>query len=223
MKRQLSRAVTVSKKTKPSRKQRGQLSKLENPVKYNVHSYKRFATPLLFQALQPTSAYNNVITFDLSQVRNPTELTALYDQYMIERVKCVFKLVSNPDSNNALVSNVNPNSANFYPTLLYSRDYDNNTVETALELRERNTTKMAVLKPNEFISISVRPAVRSQIYLDGVTTASSCVWNQWLDCSVSNVPHYGLKFSVDMNGVTTAQDFFIRVEMIYFLKFKNAR
>lgn len=222
--RRLGRGLRVSKRKRssiPFRRPPGR--RAMSLQKYNVHMYKRMSTPTQWYAQQPLTAYNNVMTFDLSQVRAASELTALYDQYMITGVKVLFKMMTNPDGNNSLFSTTTVNSANLYPTLLYSRDYDNNSVETSNELRERNTTKYAVLRPNSTISIFLKPAIRNQVYLDGVTTATSPIWKQWLDCSVNNVPHYGLKFSVDFNGLTTNQDYYFRTEVVYYLKFKNAR
>lgn len=192
-------------------------------MKYNVHMYKRMATAVNFTMSSGATAYNNTIAFTLSDVRNAAELTALYDQYMIVGVKLTFQLIVNPDGNNALNSGTISNANNFYPKLFYVRDYDDLGVEATNDLRERNNVKTRILRPNQNVTIYVRPAVRNQLYLDGVTAANSPIWKQWLDCSTNNVPHYGLKFSVDFLGVTPIQDNFIRVEKTYYLKFKNSR
>lgn len=207
------------KATGPSRP-KGYRAKL---AKYNVHMYKRWATPVLHTASFPSTAYNQQITFSLDQVRGASELTALYDQYMIVGVKVVFQLVTNPDADRKINETTNANASNFYPKLMFVRDYDNITIETPNDLRERNNMKMVVLQPNKTASVYVRPAVRNLVYLDGVTPATSPVWNQWVDCSTTTVPHLGLKFSVDFQGLSTAADYFLRVETCYYLKFKNVR
>lgn len=193
-------------------------------LKYNVHSYRRMATPTLFDGSNPLTAYNNSFSFTLSEVRGAGELTALYDQYMITGVKVTFQLVNNPDANwsvnNAGTSN---NGMNYYPKLFFVRDYDDTGVEATNDLRERNNVQVRVLRPNQQISFFIRPAVRNQLYLDGITAANSPIWKQWLDCSTSTVPHYGVKFSVDFLGFTTVTPMYIRVEKTYYLKFKNAR
>lgn len=198
-------------------------NRLKTLSRYNLHMYKRWATPLWQTATSPATAYNNVLTFDLSQVRNSSELTALYDQYMIVGVKVIFQLMTNPDATTWLNSSSNNNASNFYPKLFYCRDYDNATVETTNDLRERNNTKSRILRPNSAVSIYVRPAIRNQVYLDGVTTATSPIWKNWLDCSTTQVPHYGFKYSIDFLGLTTANDYNLRIEQVYYLKFKNSR
>lgn len=191
--------------------------------KFNVHSYKRMASQGQFTVSQPATGYSNSFAFTLSDVRNSSELTALYDQYKITGVKVTFQLLNNPDANNQLVSTTTTNATNFYPKLFVSRDYDDLGLETANDLRERNTTQVRILRPNSVCSFFVRPAVRNQLYLDGVTAANSPMWGQWLDCSSNTVPHYGMKFALDFMGVTTVQDMFIRVEKTYYIQFKNAR
>lgn len=191
--------------------------------KYNVHSYKRWATPVWHTASATSTAYNQQITFSLDQVRGASELTALYDQYMIVGCKVTFQLITNPDQEYRTNNTTLINGSNFYPKLMYVRDYDNITIETPNDLRERNNMKMVVLRPNSQHSVYVRPAVRNLVYLDGVTPATSPVWNQWIDCSTTTVPHLGLKFSLDFLGLTTVNDFNLRVETCYYVKFKNVR
>lgn len=209
----------IHRSTGPSRP-KGFRARLQ---KYNVHSYKRYATPISLTAAATSTAYNNVLYFQLAGVRGASELTALYDQYMITGVKVRFQMVTNPDSNYETNNVSNTNASNFYPKLFYTRDYDNDAVESTNDLRERNTTKMKVLRPNSVVDIFLKPAVRNLLYLDGVTAANSPLWHQWLDCSSSQVPHYGLKFSVDFNGFTTSDAYEFRIETIYYLKFKNTR
>lgn len=191
-------------------------------LKYNVHSYKRMATPVTFTATYPTAAYNNSFSFSLSEVRGAGELTALYDQYMITGVKVTFQLINNPDANTAPFTNTT-NLSNVFPKLFYVRDYDDTGVEATNDLRERNNVQVKVLRPNSLITVFLRPAVRNQLYLDGITAANSPLWKQWLDCSSSTVPHYGMKFSVDFAGFNTQSDYQVRVEKTFYLKFKNAR
>lgn len=192
-------------------------------LKYNVHAYKRMATVANFDASPSATALNNSFAFTLSDVRNNGELTALYDQYMIVGVKVSFQLINNPDANNYMNSTTTLNGLNYYPKLFFVRDYDDISVEATNDLRERNNVQVRILQPNKNVSFYIKPAVRNQLYLDGVTTANSPVWNQWLDCSSSAVPHYGCKFSVDFLGFNISQGCSVRVEKTYYLKFKNSR
>lgn len=206
----------------PSRKRGLRARALTQSKKYNLHHYKRWATPTNVSLLGPMTASSGSFFMSLSDVRNPTELTNLYDQYKITGVKIRFKLTTNPDAASQ-TNTVNTLTANIFPKLLIVRDYDDIATETPNEMRERNNTKMYILRPNSFIDIFVRPAVRNQLYLDGVTTASSPLWGQWLDCSSSQVPHYGIKYSLDYEGFNISQRFDLSIEKCYYISFKNAR
>lgn len=202
---------------------RSSLKRARSLVKYNVHSYKRYATVVNYQVAAGATAHNNSFVFTLSDVRNSSEFTTLYDQYMITGVLCRFQLINNPDANNNLNVTTTSNAMNFYPRLYYVRDYDDVGIEATNDIRERGNAATRILRPNSEVKIFVRPSIRNNVYLDGVTPASSPLWRQWLDCSSAGVPHYGLKFSIDMLGVTSLQDCFVRVEKTYYLKFKNSR
>lgn len=192
-------------------------------LKYNVHVYKRYATPATIDTSASSSSYDQSIIFTLDQVRGVSELTALYDQYMITGVKVMFQLVTNPDSDTTTNTTTVANATNFYPKLMYVRDYDNNTVETPNELRERNNMTMRVLRPNQIVSVFVRPALRNLLYLDGASVANAPIWNQWIDCSTTQTPHYGLKYCIDNLGNTALQGYRMRIEYQYFVRFKNVR
>lgn len=197
-------------------------------AKYNLHSYIRWATPDTLSINVGASQGNYSKAFALSETINASELTALYDQYQVVGVKLMFKLMNNPDGASTVpntgASSSGQQANNMYPKLWFSRDYDNISTETVDELRQRNTTKCKVMRPNSMISFYIRPALRNQVYLDGVTTATSPIWKQWLDCSNSTVPYYGCKFAFDCEGINvTNQSYQFRVEYKYYLKFKNAR
>lgn len=212
---------------RPTRRTRAY--KLRSLGRYNLHSYIRWANPdstphagtQTAPGTTTTSCYTKA--FGLSETVNSSELTALYDQYQIMGVKVMFQLVSNPDASTSINSGASSNHNNFFPKLWYVRDYDNATLESLDELKQRNNAKCVVLKPDRMYSVYVRPAIRNQVYLDGVSTATSPIWKQWLDCSTSTVPHYGLKWVIATEGFTPTQTWNVRVEYKYFIKFKNAR
>lgn len=220
-KRALSRAETKSftKKSKKVSSRKGTRSL----IKYNVHNYRRWGTASTITLTQNTTSAITSYVFTLGSVSGNSELTVLYDQYQIVGVKLVFQLINNPDGSRQLASDAANNLANSYPKLWLCRDYDDSGTESISALQQRNGTKCFILRPNEQISYFVRPAVRAQLYLDGVTPASSPQWDTWLDCSSSAVPHYGVKVAVDSNNVLYPQPFFVNVEFVYYLKFKNTR
>lgn len=224
MKRTFSqRRFKRSLRRKASKIRRAKTRRVSRLLKYNVHSYKRYATVVNFQVTAGSTAHNNAFVFTLNDVRNHTEFTTLYDQYMIVGVLCKFQLINNPDANTNLNVTTPANAMNFYPRLFFVRDYDDVGIEATNDIRERGNAATRILRPNSDVKIFVRPAIRNNIHNDGVTPAHAPIWRQWIDCTTAGIPHYGLKFSIDMLGVTTLQDCFVRVEKTYYLKFKNSR
>lgn len=192
-------------------------------MKYNVHSYKRWATSSEFSLPANTTSSVTSYTFDLNKVQGSAELQALYDQYQITGVKVQIQLINNPSANRQLVSDAANNTANVYPKIWMVRDYDDTGTETISSLQQRNNAKSYVLAPNRLIKFFVRPAVRGQVYLDGVTQATTPEWNKWIDCSSGGVPHHGIKIAMDSLNSLIPQAMFVRIDFCYYLKFKNVR
>lgn len=203
----------------PLRRRPGLRAKL---LKYNLHSYIRWGSTAEVSTTSGTVSYSKV--FQLSDTVNSSELTQLYDQYMIKGVKVKVQLLSNPDASMQPVSGstTTSNALNWYPKLWYVRDYDNTALEAVDDLKQRNNAKCKVMRPNSFISFYVKPAVLNTIDVGDATTATAPIWNQWLDCSQSQIRHYGVKMAFD-NSYSTTQTWRYRIEFQYYLQFKNAR
>lgn len=191
--------------------------------KYNLHSYIRWATPDSSVINVGNQSGSSAKAFALSDTINSAELTALYDQYRIKGVQVCFQLISNPDASTSTNSGASSNHNNFFPKLWFVRDYDNVALESVDELRQRNNATCIVMNPNKMYKFYIRPAVRNQVYLDGITTATSPSWGNWLDCSNSTVPHYGCKWVLAVEGFAATQTWNMRIEYKYYLEFKNAR
>lgn len=188
--------------------------------KYNMHSYMRWASTAEHTTTAGTLQVSKV--FSLDDTVNSSELTVLYDQYIIRGVLVRIQMVNPPEATNTIASGSIGSTTNWYPKVWYVRDYDDSATETISQIQQRNNAKCKILKPNSFVQFYIRPAVRNQLYLDGVTAASSPLWNQWLDCSVGTVPHYGLKLAFD-TYYSQGQTWRFRIDYKYYLQFKNAR
>lgn len=197
-------------------------SKLTTLRRYNVHDYVRYGVSETFSHSGAAST-SYAKLFAMSESINYGELIALYDQYKVVGVKMMFQLINNPDADNAYATAVTPSSNNYYPKLWYVRDYDDIATDTLADLKQRNNVKCKVLRPNKMISVYLKPALKCPVYLDGVTNAYAAEWDKWIDCTNPTVPHYGVKFAMDTQGISPSQTWSIRVEYKYYLKFKNVR
>lgn len=195
-------------------------------VSSSVHYYKRWGTPSTV-TLTGTTESNNAETFSLNAVQSYTELTNLYDMYHISAVVVKFTLLTNPDGiyppgQNPTTTTNNPT---WYPKIWYYRDYDDAATLTLAQMREVGKAKCKILKPNSFVTVKIKPACAQQIYYNGVTPAFNAVWPKKLDCTYPGVPHYGLKWIIDTQGVTpwSSGQFIVRVEYNYYLRMMNTR
>lgn len=193
----------------------------------DVHSYRRWGTPTTVTMTGAATESDNVDTFMLSAVTGYTELSNLYDQYKIRSVTMKFHLVSNPDR---LTTPGTDPAGNYltppnYPKLWYVRDYDDGTAVSLATMREMGKAKFKILRPNSICSVTVKPAVLTQLYRTLTTTGYSPSWPKKLDCSQSDIPHYGLKWIIDTDGVSlfTNSQYIVRIEYVYNLTMFNTR
>ena len=166
--------------------------------------------------------------FTIGDLNNVTEFTNLFDQYMINMVIVTLKLVGVPEATSPPNTNT-ANYGNYYPTVWYSPDYDDNSATTITQLKEYQFAKHKVLRPNQELKIIIRPRTAQQLYRTSVTTGYAVNFKkQWVDCAMTDVPHYGLKMAFDLEGITSAivdvtQRPQIKVNAKYYLACRNAR
>lgn len=155
--------------------------------------------------------------FRLNEVANFAEFTALYDQYMITKVVVYFDYT--PDVLNGLGSNM---TESYFPRLWVKRDYDDSSTPTLLELLQSNQTKCLRFSSNRLTrSISIRPAMASEVFRSSTTTAYVQQRRKWLDSAYPDVPHFALKMVAQGLPSTNLGAFTIRLK--YYLRFKNVR
>lgn len=151
--------------------------------------------------------------FSLDSIPNYTELTSMFDQYMIYGVKISWRLVLSPEAQAANIST--------YPNLYVRKDYDNSVAENAAAIMQDNKCKRFILLPNRLRSIYVRPSTLN-LMSDGAATITSPQWNKWIDASYPAVSHYGVKVAVDTLGINL-DAFRVQTEYTYYIACKNTR
>lgn len=193
----------------------------------NCHSFRRMCTTTTVDVAG--TEYDFASEFKFSDITGAAEYAALYDRYMLTTVVMKIRIINNPNSTAILNTSNGPspwgNTSNWFPRLFNCPDYDNSTVETLTQLKERARTKMRVLKPNSYLKYVVKPAVAVQTYRTAIAAGYSPKWKQWLDMDQTDVPHFGMKFAMDMSGLDPqdTQPFKLEIEKIYYFKCKDVR
>lgn len=195
----------------------------------NRHSFRRMCAS---EVIDITGvAYTAGMEFKLSDLPGSIEFSDLYDRYKLTTVVLRFRIINNPDAAGNLnqawtgIPGTNVPTSNWFPRLFYCKDYDDSSAESLGALRERAKTKMAVLRPNKYVKIVVKPAVTVQTYRTTTTTGYSPSWNQWIDMAQTNVPYYGLKYVVDLSGIdpNDSYPYKLEIEKQYFFTCKDVR
>jgi len=175
--------------------------------------------------------FDNGFAFQINDLQSITELSNLYDQYRIDGVKFYIKMTSNPDAqympNGTQYGGSNNNSAgNFYPTLWFVRDHDDNAASNVATLKQYTKAKHVVLKPNKEIGIFVKPSTLTEVKTASGGSSNLVNYGKpWLDIADLNVNYYGLKMAIDFEGLTVpnTMTWTFHVTAKYYVSMKNPR
>lgn len=218
----------------------------------NTHAFTRWASPSQYNAVTGQGSINfdstmtysggtlvtNAATagiketpfsiqFTLNDVPNNTEISALYDQYKLCGAKVSIKMINSPES--TYVNNGSANSyTNFYPTLWYTRDYDDNDLLSLTAMRQYKSARHVVLRPNKEISIYTKPRMLRQLFNSNTGAGYEIALPKYVDLGNIALPHYGLKAVIDYEGQdiplsSATNQWRFRVNVKYYFMCKNVR
>lgn len=133
--------------------------------------------------------------FSLSNVNGSGELVSLFDNFRILKVMYRWVVTRNPDQATATANK------GVYPRIVWTHDFNDSTPISRALIYQRANLKEAFLGDNYQRTkwYSIKPAVLTQMYESGATTAYQPSWLKWLDTSDNATPHYGIKYNIDNN------------------------
>lgn len=188
-------------------------------------TYNTSTSSLFTNVGQSTASFS--MYFSLADIPNVSEFTTLFDYYKLNRVLVTIKMVSNPDASQQPTSQTLSNLMNYYPTIWYVRDNDDNNTVTLPAIKEFEKVRHKVLMPNREIKIILRPTTLSQIYKGVLPGYAIDTKKQYLDMAQADIPHYGLKTVFDLEGLTSSGDdvrqWQFKINAKYFFTCKSTR
>jgi len=191
----------------------------------NTHRFSRYAlgTSVVLMGDGSAKFFSNNHIFTLANVVNASEFGNLFDQFRIDKVVVTYQLLNNPDANNNIASTVS-NSTNWYPTVWSIPDYDDSAALNISEMKERIGVRNRILRPNQKMKFVVRPKVLVQTYRTALTTGYAPK-SLFVDMSTQDIPHYGLKTTIDFADIppSATNQFRVLQEFKYFFTCKNVR
>jgi len=160
-------------------------------------------------------AYDAGYEFKLNDLPNYQEFTNLFDMYRINFV--VMRFV--PTATQVLVnSDANSEEA---PLIYTAIDYNNADAPGSADvIKQYGNCRVNAL--NVPFTLKFRPRTATPVFRDGVSSAYlQNPARLWIDCSYADVPHYGVKVYVTSGN--TRQVYRVRIELTYYLSFKNTK
>lgn len=152
----------------------------------------------------------DVINFQLSDIPDISQYTALFDRYRIKGVSVVFV--------NRGTQTYIGNSSGDVPYITTAIDYNDNS--TALVPADRYQTCLTTQMTTTFVRKFV-PQKALPVY-NGISSAYVAGRNdQWLDCGFTGVPHYQLV--VNIGATSLDAQFVYEVDVLYTVEFDTVR
>jgi len=177
-----------------------------------VTSIRRSTPPTVLAKGAVDQGY--AVQFEASQVINWSELSALYDQYCIDKVQYVWELATPFISNGV------------YPYVAVAPDYTDATApisaSNVLELAQAKVFQFSPDKTRFAVTLKPKPAM--QAFLSGVTSGYAIPsGDTWFASDNSTVDHYGIKVWLNDYNSTISAITALRAFAVFHLKLRSSR
>ena len=141
------------------------------------------------------------LEFKFQQLESYNDFSTLFESYRITMITVTVQLITNPNATwNQNTFLGQSNGTNWFPKMWYAIDLDGGSADTLAEIKQRQGLKCRILKPDKVIKIQWTPKVRVQTYKTATTFGTApCALT--IDMADVEVPHYGLSYVIDTNGV----------------------
>lgn len=131
------------------------------------------------------------IAFALSDLPNPTEFTALFDLYKIDKIVINIQPLNNINSPSTVANLA-------YLVCVVDTD-DIASPVTASDLLQYE--KCHMVSPYKGLKLTWKPSVAMAAYGGSLFTSYANAQDQWIDMGSSGVPHYGFKYLASADGL----------------------
>jgi len=157
------------------------------------------------------------LAFSLQDLTQVATLTALFDQYRVDKV--IVKLVPQSTSINVM-NTASPN--NLVPTLYAVLDFDDSTalgsIAAAVEY-----DNCQIVPYGQGVEIEVTPSYTPAIYAAGAFSGYAVQKAGWVDCANTSVAHYGIKGVVSALTALSTSTVAWNIYPKYYVSFRNTR
>jgi hypothetical protein len=157
------------------------------------------------------------IEFKLDDLTQVSTLSALFDQYRIDRVHLRIR-----PKNTAffLASVASPNQAS--PDIYVVADYDDSTAPASTsDLKQYQN--VVIMNGVDSCDVVIEPSITPAVFSGGAFSGYGVEGSRWLDIANTAIPHYGVKFAVTALQASATYSYQWDVEAWYQVSFRNIR
>lgn len=159
------------------------------------------------------------LTFQVSDVVNASEFTALYDQFKLTGVKLRMWIMRD---NSASASTAGPAQIAAFkiPLMYYVIDHDTSTDPSTDELRQYSNCKMWQFNNTRPFSIFIKPKMLTEVYRTNITRSTVPTTPRFISTDQIDTQHFGFRarlINMDDSSIT------LRRELTYYFSCKNPK
>ena len=195
-------------------------------------SYGWFLGPTVVDNYNPfTAQFGLSANFQLRDVINPTDFTALFDRYKIIGVKLKFQYQNMTGADAVNWSDLKGNGPTYtqIPIMDYSYDCDDSEIPTSRpQVQQKGYAKQKLLTAMRPFSVYYKPRVTKSIYATNpaFTSEKAC----YLDCNSTDIEHYGFKawitgwpYNYTQQGQTQSTKGILTIQPCFYLACKDSQ
>lgn len=155
------------------------------------------------------------LNFNLTDLPNYTEFTAMWDFFKITGVKLEYRLVADHATTDATLTG-------WHPTLVTAPDYSNSTIWSLMsQAMEYPRSRIMTFghdgsEPTKFTQF-IRPSVLNVLARTPTTDALGPRWGQWINTDYANMEHYGIMGAYERLPTGMV----LEINCTYYMKFKK--
>lgn len=180
-----------------------------------THFFKRNVELAQLQFNNVSTDNTGAYVFTLGDLPNYAEFTALFDEYMMCAISISFVPAITGMDGNPIATTVS------LPNFCTVIDHDDNTaptnLATILQYENFKRTRLNVTHTRYFV-----PRIAVNVYRAGLTSGFGSRSKQWIDCSNTDIAHYGLKYVIDPI-FNSGSELNVQVFATYYMKFRGVR
>jgi len=183
-------------KPRNGRTTRRALAIYKTPKSHQVHFHVRRIntikeTDFSVDTATALGQYYRGLSFRLSDLQDYTELSHLYDQYVITKIVLDFQWTLT-----SVAGMANGPNASYSPQLNLVKDYDDDSTPNDAYFRSSGRNIRKRLTANNPFRIAITPAVSNTVYSSLGFNGYGPKWKQKIDMNDIDVPHYGAKVQI---------------------------